>query len=111
MIKATFGIKQEPFNRNDLTLLPQQRKIMDIIKIHSQHGGFSVVIGAPGVGKTVLREHLESLATERDNIVASCSRTMHIYLNIVRQHEVAALHSRTRLTGSIQAQATTRAST
>lgn len=85
MIKATFGVKQEPFNRSDYTLLPQQRKIVDIIKIHSQHGGFSVVIGSPGVGKTVLREHLEGLAAERDSIVVSCSRTLHTYLNIIRQ--------------------------
>jgi len=62
MIKATFGLKHEPFNRTDLTLQPQQRKIADIIHIHAQHGGFSVVIGPPGVGKTVLREHLEALA-------------------------------------------------
>ncbi len=67
MIKATFGLKQEPFNRNALTLQPQQRKIADIINIHAQHGGFSVVIGPPGVGKTVLREHLEALAKTRDS--------------------------------------------
>lgn len=85
MIKATFGLKQEPFNRTDLTLLPQQRKIVDIIKIHAQHGGFSVIIGPPGVGKTVLREHLETLATERDTVVVSCSRTMHTYLNLIKQ--------------------------
>lgn len=85
MIKATFGLKNEPFNRTELTLLPQQRKIVDIIKIHSQHGGFSVVIGSPGVGKTVVRDYLENLAIERDTVVVSCSRTLHTYLNIIRQ--------------------------
>ncbi len=85
MIKATFGLQHEPFNRTELTLQPQQRKIADIIHIHAQHGGFSVVIGPPGVGKTVLREHLEALAKDRDSVVVSCSRTMHTYLNLIQQ--------------------------
>ena len=49
MIKATFGLTQEPFSRTKLNLLSQQKAIFDIIKIHSQHGGFSVIIGNPGV--------------------------------------------------------------
>ena len=85
MIKSIFGITKEPFNRNDLTLLTQQKQIFDIIKIHSQQGGFSVIIGNPGVGKSVLREHIEALQKERDISVVSCSRTMHTYLNILKQ--------------------------
>ncbi len=85
MIKSIFGISKEPFNRSDLTLLSQQKKTFEIIKIHSQQGGFSVVIGNPGVGKSVLREHIENLNKERDICVVSCSRTLHTYLNILRQ--------------------------
>ena len=85
MIKSIFGVTKEPFNRSDLSLLPQQKKIFDIIKIHSQQGGFSVIIGNPGVGKSVLREHIENLQKERDITVVSCSRTMHTYLNILKQ--------------------------
>jgi len=85
MIKSLFGITKEPFSRSDLSLLPQQRKIFEIIKIHSQQGGFSVVIGNPGVGKTVLREHIEGLAKERNTIVIAFSRTMHTYINILKQ--------------------------
>lgn len=85
MIKATFGITQAPFIRGDLELLKQQQDIFDIIKVHSQYGGFSVVTGAPGVGKSVLKTKLESLANERDTIVVSVSRTMHTYLNILKQ--------------------------
>lgn len=85
MIKSVFGLTKEPFNRSGLTLLPQQKKILDIIKIHSQQGGFSVIIGNPGVGKSVLREHLEDLQKERDITVVSCSRTLHTYLNILKQ--------------------------
>lgn len=85
MIKSTFGLTKEPFNRMELDLLPQQKSIIEIIKIHSQHGGFSVIIGNPGVGKSVLREHIESLGKEKDNVVVSFSRTMHTYTNILKQ--------------------------
>ncbi|MCP4978165.1 MAG: hypothetical protein GY931_18610, partial [Maribacter sp.] len=85
MIKSVFGITKEPFNRSNLTLLSQQKEIFDIIKIHSQQGGFSVVIGEPGVGKSVLREHIEDLQKERDTTVVSCSRTLHTYFQILSQ--------------------------
>lgn len=85
MIKSIHGVTKEPFNRQDLKLMSQQKQIIDIIKIHSQQGGFAVVIGEPGVGKSVLREHIESFEQERDITVVSCSRTMHTYLNILRQ--------------------------
>lgn len=85
MIKSIFGITKEPFNRSDHTLLPQQQRIFDILKIHSQQGGFSVIIGNPGVGKSVLREHIENLENEIDTTVVSISRTMHTYLNILKQ--------------------------
>ena len=85
MIKATFGLTQEPFNRTEPTLLQQQQAILDVIKIHAQHGGFAVIIGNPGVGKSVLREHIEGLGKERDTVVVSFSQTMHTYLNILKQ--------------------------
>ncbi len=77
MIKSIHALTKEPFSRTNLTLLRQQKEIFEIIKIHSQQGGFSVVIGEPGVGKSVLREHIESLKKERDITVVSVSRTMH----------------------------------
>ncbi len=85
MIKHTFGITQEPFHREQIELLSQQKQAFDIIKIHSQHGGFSVIIGRPGVGKTVLRQQIEMLNKERDCVVVSVSHTMHTYLNILKQ--------------------------
>ncbi|MBL4795343.1 MAG: ATP-binding protein [Pseudomonadales bacterium] len=85
MIKGTFGITKEPFSRINPGLLAQQKKIFDLIKIHSQHGGFSVIIGNPGVGKSILREHIETLGNERDTVVASFSQTMHTYTNILKQ--------------------------
>lgn len=87
MIKALLGITQEPFNNStNPTLLPQQQEIANMLSIHANAGGgLSVIIGQPGVGKSVLREHIEQLAIDRDVIVASCSRTMHTYINILKQ--------------------------
>jgi MSHA biogenesis protein MshM len=85
MIKSLLGIAKEPFNRSDLTLLPQQKAIVDILKIHAQQGGFSVIVGEPGVGKSVLREQIESFRNERDVTVVSCSRTLHTYLQVLQQ--------------------------
>jgi len=85
MIKSIHGVTKEPFNRNYLALLSQQKNIFEMIKIHAQQGGFAVVVGEPGVGKSVLKEHIEALDNERDVIVASCSRTLHTYRQILRQ--------------------------
>lgn len=85
MIKATFGLTKEPFYRTEVALLPQQTEAIDMIHIHAQHGGFSVIVGNPGVGKSVLREHLEKLGKERNTVVISFSQTMHTYLHILRQ--------------------------
>lgn len=85
MIKTTFGLTREPFYRSDLALLPQQAEAMEMIRIHAQHGGFSVIVGNPGVGKSVLREHLERLGKERDTVVVSFTQTMHTYQPILKQ--------------------------
>jgi MSHA biogenesis protein MshM len=85
MIKSHFGLTQEPFHRRDIALLPQQAEVADMIKIHAQHGGFSVVVGDPGVGKSVLREQLEQWGKERDTVVVSFTQTMHTYVPILRQ--------------------------
>lgn len=85
MIKSTFGLTKEPFYRSDLALLPQQAEAVEMIKIHAQHGGFSVIVGNPGVGKSVIREHLERWGKERDTVVASFTQTMHTYQPILKQ--------------------------
>jgi len=84
MIKATFGLTKEPFYRSDVPLLPQQTEAVEMIKIHAQHCGFSVIVGNPGVGKSVIREHLERLGKERDTVVVSFTQTMHTYQPILK---------------------------
>ena len=85
MIKSTWGLTKEPFYRNDCALLPQQAEAMEMIKIHAQHGGFSVIVGHPGVGKSVIRTHLEQLGKERDTVVVSFTQTLHTYQPILKQ--------------------------
>jgi type II secretory pathway predicted ATPase ExeA len=85
MIKATFGLTQEPFYRREVALLPQQSEALEMIQIHAQHGGFSVITGLPGVGKSVIRAHLEAMGKERDTAVVSFTQTLHTYQPILRQ--------------------------
>ena len=84
MIKTTFGLTREPFYRSDVALLPQQAEAMEMIRIHAQHGGFSVIVGHSGVGKSVLREHLEQMGKARDTVVVSFTQTMHTYQPILK---------------------------
>lgn len=85
MINTVWGITTMPFQSTATSLLSQQKEVADMIQIHAQHGGFSVIIGQPGVGKTVLREYIEDLNNERQCTVLSCSRTLHTYRQIARQ--------------------------
>ena len=85
MIKSNFGLTKEPFYRDDILLLPQQMEVIEMLNIHAQHGGFSVIVGNPGVGKSVLRRHLEQLGKGRDTVVASFVQTMHTYQPILKQ--------------------------
>ncbi|MFY7906560.1 MAG: ExeA family protein [Burkholderiaceae bacterium] len=89
MIKSSFGLTKEPFYRhelgNDVGLLPQQLEAIDMIKIHAQHGGFSVITGNPGVGKSVIGAHLTGLGKERDTVVVFFTQTMHTYGPILKQ--------------------------
>lgn len=85
IIQSTFGITREPFSREHPTLLPAQQAILDIISIHAQHGGFSVIVGQPGVGKSVLRGYIEQLGERKENAVISISQTLHTYGKIIKQ--------------------------
>lgn len=85
MINAIWGISQLPFQKDSKHLLPQQQSIVDIIQIHAQQGGFSVILGEPGVGKTCIREYLQQLGNSRETCIVNCSRTMHTYRQILYQ--------------------------
>lgn len=83
MIRAYFGIETIPFRIDSIALLPHQQKILDILNVHCQQGGFCLVLGEPGTGKTVLKEALKQNAS-KNMIVPSLSRTLHGYSNTLK---------------------------
>ena len=85
MINSLFGITQEPFNASKPDLMKHQVEVYDCIKIHALHGGFCVIVGDAGVGKTTLRETIERLDGQPDSVVISLSRTIHTHLNVLKQ--------------------------
>jgi MSHA biogenesis protein MshM len=83
MIRAFYGLTENPFALRDIELLPRQREIHDILKVHCQQGGLCLVLGNPGTGKTVIKESLKQLP-ENQHLVATVARTLHTYTNTVK---------------------------
>jgi type II secretory pathway predicted ATPase ExeA len=58
MIRTYFGLTQNPFTIDEHpTLLAHQQRHFDILKVHSQQGGLCLILGEPGTGKSVLKNH------------------------------------------------------
>ena len=83
MIRAFYGLTQNPFDVRDLELLPQQQEIHDTLKVHCQQGGLCLVLGVPGTGKSVIKQSLQRLP-ENQHLVATVARTLHTYTNTVK---------------------------
>jgi MSHA biogenesis protein MshM len=83
IIRSFYGLTQNPFDRRELELLPQQREIHDTLKVHCQQGGLCLVLGVPGTGKSVLKQSLQRLP-ESQYLVATVARTLHTYTNTVK---------------------------
>jgi MSHA biogenesis protein MshM len=83
MIRSFYGLTQDPFDLRDLELLPQQREIHDVLKVHCQQGGLCLVLGLPGTGKSVIKQSLQRLP-ENQHLVATVARTLHTYTNTVK---------------------------
>lgn len=83
MIRAYFGIRQNPFHPENMSLLPHQQEIFDTLKVHSQQGGLCMVLGEPGTGKSVIKESLKNYDTKR-LIAPTVSRTLHTYFNTLK---------------------------
>lgn len=84
MIKAYYGLTKEPFKENKMELLKQQEEIFQILQIHAWQGGFCFIFGEQGLGKSVLKRHLEELHSRKDSFVIAINRTMHSYFNIIK---------------------------
>jgi len=76
MIRAFFGLTQNPFDRREFELLPAQQEIVDTLKVHCQQGGLCLVLGLPGTGKSVIKQALQR-PPENQHLVAAVARTLH----------------------------------
>ncbi|MHC4321998.1 MAG: ExeA family protein [Planctomycetota bacterium] len=83
MIRAFYGIAENPFSDRDIRLLPHQQEIYDTLKVHSRQGGFCLVLGVPGTGKTVIKEFLKQTSDKRE-LVVTVARTLHTYTNTIK---------------------------
>ncbi len=80
MIRAFYGISDNPFSTENITLIPQQQEVFETLKVHCQQGGLCMILGVPGTGKTIIKEALTQEADKR-MVVVTVARTLHTYIN------------------------------
>ena len=83
MIRSFYGLSENPFSCENITLLPAQQEIYDTLTVHNNQGGFCLVMGMPGTGKTVIKEFLKE-NTSKLTLVVTIARTLHTYANTLK---------------------------
>lgn len=83
MIRSYFGLESNPFDKEALELLPQQKEIFDTLRVHAQQGGLCLLLGEPGTGKSVIKEALCKYDSKR-MITPVVNRTLHTYFSTLR---------------------------
>jgi len=83
MIRAFYGLSQNPFSTEGVSLLPHQQEIYDTLKVHCQQGGLCLVLGSPGTGKTIIKESIKQ-TTDKRMLVITIARTLHTYINTIK---------------------------
>ena len=83
IIRSHFGLQDNPFSLNKISLLPHQEEIFQILQVHSQQGGLCLVLGEPGTGKSVIKEAVKQQANKH-MIVVTVGRTLHTYCNTLK---------------------------
>lgn len=78
MIRSFYGIQENPFSNENITLLPAQQEIFDTLNVHNSQGGFCLVMGVPGTGKTVIKEFLKETVSKQ-TLAVTVARTLHTY--------------------------------
>lgn len=85
MIRHYFGINKNPFDFENVELLPHQDKIMQILNAHTQIGGLSTIIGDPGTGKSVIKKTIQNKSKQDKRYTVACvGRTLHTYRNTIQ---------------------------
>lgn len=72
MINAYYGITKTPFATDEKLeneLLEHQRQVYTRVQAQSTMGGFSVIVGEPGTGKTIFKQALLQLPNKRWHII------------------------------------------
>ena len=91
MIRSHFGLEKDPFDTREPRLLPHQQEVLDTLLVHARQGGFCVVMGEPGTGKSVIKHALTKQDPKRI-LTPSVSRTLHTYSNIfAKLHQVVLI--------------------
>jgi type II secretory pathway predicted ATPase ExeA len=83
MIRAHFGLDQQPFSQDGVALLPHQQEILDTLRVHCQQGGLCVIVGEAGTGKSVIKHALMQHDPKR-LLTPVVNRTLHTYHNTLR---------------------------
>jgi type II secretory pathway predicted ATPase ExeA len=72
-----------PFALDDISLLPQQQDVYDILKVHCQQGGLCALMGDAGTGKSAIKEAIKQQA-DKTMVVVTVARTLHTYTNTIK---------------------------
>lgn len=83
MIRSHFGLELNPFDDPRPALLPKQKEIFDIVKVHSRQGGLCVIMGEPGTGKSVIKQAIID-HNPKQMITPAIARTLHTYSNTLQ---------------------------
>lgn len=84
MIRSHFAISKDPFVTDPHTeLLDHQKEIFEIINAHSHQGGFCLILGNPGTGKTVLKNAIIH-HNPKQWLTPVINRSLHTWHNILR---------------------------
>ncbi len=84
MIRSHFAITADPFATDPKTpLLSHQQAVFDIVKVHNLQGGFCVILGEPGSGKTVLKNAVIH-HRPKEWVTPVINRSLHTWPNILR---------------------------
>lgn len=84
MIRSHFGLSRHPFAIDeDATLLEHQQRHLEILRVHNHQGGFCVILGEPGTGKSTLKNAI-TRQDPRQCITPVINRSLHTWPNILR---------------------------
>ena len=83
MIRSFFGISDNPFSLESISLLPFQQEIRDILGVHSQQGGLCLIMGEPGTGKSIIKDSIVQKA-DKTSVVVTVGRTLHTYVTTIK---------------------------